>query len=111
MDDWREEILKRLASLKLPPAREAEIVEELAQHVEDRYQELLTVGAAEPEARRVALEELSDENLLARGLRQAEREVTQETAVPGGGGRGNLLASIWQDLRYGLRMLRSHPEC
>lgn len=32
MADWKEEIRKQLASLKLAPAREAAIVEELAQH-------------------------------------------------------------------------------
>jgi hypothetical protein len=35
MPDWKEEIAERLRSLRLPPAREAEIAEELAQHVED----------------------------------------------------------------------------
>ena len=42
-------------NLKLPPAREAEIVEEVAQHLEDRYQELVAGGATEAEARRSRL--------------------------------------------------------
>ena len=109
MHEWSQEILRRLASLKLPPAREAEIVEEVGQHLEDRYQELVADGATEEEARRVALEELSDEDLLARGLRRVEQEATQEPSVPGGGGRSNSLAGIWQDIRYGLRMLRKNP--
>jgi predicted permease len=108
MPDWKEEITRRLASLKLAPAREAEIVEEVAQHLDDRYQELVSGGATESEARRVALEELSEEDLLARGLRRVEQEVTQEPLVPAGEGRSNFLASIWQDLRYGLRMLRKN---
>ena len=40
MPDWNEQIRKQLAELNLPQAREAEIVEELAQHAEDRYREL-----------------------------------------------------------------------
>ena len=44
MREWKVEIRERLASLRLEPAREAEIVEELAQHVEDRYEELMTTG-------------------------------------------------------------------
>jgi hypothetical protein len=40
MVDWKHEITQRLAELKLEPTGEAEIVEELAQHLEDRYQEL-----------------------------------------------------------------------
>ena len=75
--------------MKLAPAREAEIVEEVAQHLEDRYQELVAGGATEDEARRLALEELSDENLLARGLRRVEQEAAQEPIVPGGGGGNN----------------------
>jgi hypothetical protein len=33
--DWKPHIRPRLASLRLSPAREAEIAEELAQHLED----------------------------------------------------------------------------
>ena len=51
MRDWSGEVLRRLASLNLPPAREAEIAEEVAQHLEDRYQELVAGGATEDEAR------------------------------------------------------------
>jgi len=40
--EWKDEIRKRIAELRLEPTREAEIVEELAQHLEDRFQELLT---------------------------------------------------------------------
>ena len=109
MADWKEEISRRLRSLKLRPAREAEIIEEVAQHLEDRYQELVAEGVTEEEARRVALEELSHEDLLARGLRQVEQEANPETVVPGGRAGKSLLESISQDLRYGLRMLGSNP--
>jgi hypothetical protein len=34
MPEWKDEIKNRLAGLNLAPAREAEIVEELAQHLE-----------------------------------------------------------------------------
>ena len=109
MPDWKEEITSRLATLNLAPAREAEIVEEVAQHLEDRYGELLASGTTEEEARRVALEELSEEDLLARGLRRVEHETNPEPLVPGGGGRGNFMATLWQDIRYGLRMLQQNP--
>jgi len=94
MPDWNEEITRRLRSLNLASAREAEIVEEVSQHLEDRYQELMTGGTKEDEARRLALEELSDEDLLARGLRRVEQGVPQELTVPGGGEGNSLLASI-----------------
>jgi putative ABC transport system permease protein len=58
MPEWKQEILKRLAGLKLEPAREAEIAEELSQHLEDRFRELVASGTEEAEARRLAQEEL-----------------------------------------------------
>ncbi len=109
MPDWKEEIARRLQALNLSPTREAEIVEEVAQHLEDRYRELVSGGSKEDEARRLALNELSDECLLAKGLRAVEQEAPQEPAVPGGGGGNNFLGSTWQDLRYGLRQLRRNP--
>jgi len=109
MPDWKQEIGKRLTDLKLAPIREAEIVEELAQHLDDRYRELLSGGAPEDEARRLTLEELSDQELLAKGLRRVEQQAPQEAIVPGGDGGHNLLGSIWQDVRYGLRQLRRNP--
>ena len=59
--------------MNLAPAREAEIVEELAQHAEDRYRELQSGGATEAETRRITLDELSGHDLLARELRGVER--------------------------------------
>jgi putative ABC transport system permease protein len=109
MPDWKPEITRRLESLKLAPEREAEIVEELAQHLDDRYRELVSGGATEDEARRLALEELSDEELLARGLRQVERQAAPEPIVPGGGSGGSFFESLWQDIRYGIRQLRRNP--
>jgi predicted permease len=109
MDKWRQEILKRLASLKLAPAREAEIVEEVAQHLEDRYQELLAAGATEEEARCAALEEVNEADILERGLRKVEQVAKDEPLTPGVDRGSNFLASVWQDLRYGLRLLRKNP--
>jgi predicted permease len=109
MPDWSEPIRKQLASLNLAPAREAEIVEELAQHAEDRYRELLSGGATEAEARRATLDEMGGHELLARGLRAVERADAPEPVVLGAGSRERLLAGLGQDLRYGFRTLRKNP--
>ena len=106
MPEWKKEIRQRLAELRLAPTRESEIVEELAQHLDDRYEDLLAAGAAEAEARRVALAELSGNDLLTRELRRVERPVLRE---PVAGGTGNVLADLGQDLRYGVRMMIKEP--
>ncbi|HTS78788.1 MAG TPA: hypothetical protein VMG40_21430 [Bryobacteraceae bacterium] len=46
MPDWTHLIRDRIASLHLTPAAEWDLTEELAQHLEDRYRELLAGGAA-----------------------------------------------------------------
>ena len=65
-------ICQRLAPLRLSPAREAEIVEELSQHLDDRYEELRAAatrrGAASAGAGGAANDTLARE---MRALRQA----------------------------------------
>lgn len=107
MPDWEQLIRQRLASLNLEPAREAEIVEELSQHLEDRYAEMLSGGATPEESLRAALAELSDSELLAQELRRVEGPVNPEPVVLGAG-RKNMISDLWQDLRYAVRSLRKH---
>jgi putative ABC transport system permease protein len=109
MPEWKEQIRQRLASLKLEPTREAAIVEELTQHLADCYAELLTGGANEEEAYRAALAELSESELLMRELRRVERRMNPEPIVLGTNRRRNMLADLWQDLRYGVRTLLKNP--
>ena len=109
MPNWKEEIRQRLAGSKLEPAREAEIVDELSQHLEDHYSESLAGGATPEEAHRAALAELRDNDSLHRELRRVESEVSQEPVVLGANRRINMLGGFWQDLRYGARMLAKTP--
>ena len=55
MPDWKQEIGRRLADLRIEPTREAAIIEELSQHLEDRYEELLSAGSSESDARQTVL--------------------------------------------------------
>ncbi len=107
--DWKQEIRQGLASLKLEPTREAEIVEELSQHLEDRHAESLSGGATPEEASRATLAELSDSELLAWELRRVERQTPQEPVTLGANRRSKMLGDLWQDIRYGLRTLRKSP--
>ena len=109
MPEWKQEISERLANLKLEPAREAEIVEELSQHLDDRYAELLANGATSEDASCAALAELSDAESMAEELRRVERQMPQEPIVWGTNRRSNMITSLWQDLRYGVRTLAKAP--
>src|SRR5262249_43004304 len=106
---WISEIRQRLAGLDLAPTREAAIVEELAQYLDDCYAELLASGATEAEAYQRTSAELSGSELLAHELRRAERQGPQEPIVLGTNRRTNMIADLWQDLRYGARMLLKQP--
>jgi len=89
--------------------REAAIVEELAQYLEDYCAELLAGGATEAEAYRQTLTELDGSELLAHELRRAERRITPEPIVLGTNRRANMMTDLWQDLRFGARMLLKQP--
>ncbi|HEY7181909.1 MAG TPA: ABC transporter permease [Blastocatellia bacterium] len=110
MPEWKREIIERLAALKLEPAREAEIVEELSQHLEDRYAESLGCGATPEEAYLAALAELSAGATLQRELRRVERQVAPEPIVFGTNRRRNMVADLWQDLSYSARTLWKTPS-
>src|SRR5215510_13415539 len=109
MPEWKQEIRQRLASLHLEPSREAAIIEELAQYLDDHYAELLADGATEVDAYRQTLTELQGSELLAHELQRAERQVAPEPLVLGTNLRTNMIADLWQDLRFGARMLAKKP--
>jgi putative ABC transport system permease protein len=109
MPDWKEEIRRRLLSLGLAPTREAEIVEELSQHLEDRYEQLLQSGSSLDEAYQTSLTELVASDLLARELRRVHRAVNQNPIQPGQQRRTNIVTDVGQDLRYGFRTLVKNP--
>ena len=84
MPEFRDEIRKRLAPLRLEGTREAAIVEELGQHLEDRHAELKGRGTSEQQAYDTVLAELDERDLLTKGLRRMERQPRFEP-VPAGG--------------------------
>jgi len=92
MPDWKAIVRERLAGLGLRGAREAEIVEELAQDLEERYGELRAQGLPETDARRRAEEVLGHSELLTAPL---------EPAAP--------LCGFRHDVRLALRNMRARP--
>ena len=109
MPDWKQEINRLLENLRIDPAREASIVEELRQHLEDRYEELLLAGNSESDARRTVLEELEGSELLATALPPAMRNSANSAPPPAALPSGNLLNDLLRDVRYGLRSMGKAP--
>jgi putative ABC transport system permease protein len=108
MPRWEAEIRARVRAAGLEPARELEIVRELEQHLEDRYAELIALGATPADAAERALDELRDHALMTRDLAQVERLESAAT-VPGEAPRGSIFSGFGQDVRYGVRTLRASP--
>jgi len=108
MPDWRSEIRVFLADLQMDPARESEIVEELSQHLSDRYVELVSSGTACDEARTSLIAELREGELAAR-LGPVLKAVRPSPAPPPDP-PGRLLAAFTNDLRYAVRLLRLNPS-
>ena len=99
------EVRTRLSSLRLSPTREAEIVDELSQHLDERYRELISGGAAPDEASRLALAEFRSNEMLAQQmapLRQSRVDPPLTPAAP----TGRVLGDLLQDLRYAVRIFR-----
>src|SRR5215510_15948827 len=109
MPDWKQEIGRRLAGSELEPPREAVIIEELAQYLDDCYAELLAGGMTPAEAECQTRAELNGDELLARELRRAERQIARDPVALGTNEGTNMIADIWQDLRFGARMLLKTP--
>ena len=118
MPDWKQIVREHLAPLQIPPERELEIVEELAQDLEAVYEDALARGATEPEAYARALREAADWRVLECELSRVERPVAYrvlqqpiEFTEPAARIRrgGICMESLLQDLRYGLRTLLKNP--
>src|SRR5918996_2639010 len=114
--DFRRYVRERLPALKV--VREEEIVEELAQHLDDVYREGLTSGLDDGAALARAtatLPKAADE--LAAALRTASRSPTNRTAdawrahlnEPPRRLGGPMLTGFRRDLRYALRTLLREP--
>jgi putative ABC transport system permease protein len=109
MPDWKEEVRARLRGLRVSPVNEAEIVEELAQHLDDVYRRVLASGATEGDAKRAAFNELTTEHSLLNELQRSQYRAPAEIPVAGEARSLNVLADFLQDLRFAVRMLRKSP--
>lgn len=105
--NWKEVVRQQIAGASLPPTRELEIVEELSQHLSDRYQELLASGVVEAEAYNRVTAELPAHELIQQLHRLETTPVDPPTL--GGPGKISFFATLVFDVRYALRLLRLNP--
>lgn len=101
--------MERLKGLDVRPEQEAEIVEELAQHLDDHLNERVAAGESTDQARASALAALDAPGELSRrlaGIVERPRLMLPSAGPPA---RGRWFTARWQDLRYAVRSLRRAP--
>jgi putative ABC transport system permease protein len=108
MPDWTNDLRSRLSSLRLSPTREAEIVDELSQHLDDRYDELIAGGASPADAARLALADFQSDDVLAQRMASLRQGHATPPTTPGAT-TGFLVGDLWLDLRSAVRTFWRQP--
>ena len=108
MPEWASEVRARLSSVRLSPAREAEIVEELSQHLDDRWRELVAEGQTPDAARQLALGEFRGTEVLGRYMAPLRQSQWADPAPPAAS-RTFSWEGLIADLRQAVRALRAAP--
>jgi len=113
MPDWKKILREQLAALALPPVQAEDVLEELAGDLEERYQRALRRGATPEQAQAEALAEIAAPEKLAVEIRTAQGPQATPPQPAGAqsrsGGFVMMLQDLWQDIRYGARMLAKTP--
>ena len=111
MPDWRAIVVSNLKDVDLGPSVLEEVASELANHLEDRYEQFLAQGVIEADAHRFVLEETPDWRELGENIRRTrnrEDRMNRRTRIlwlPGlvAFASASLLLMILQ------RLITSHP--
>src|SRR5687767_3338782 len=108
--NWRQLVRARLTDASIDritgnPAHDEDIVEELAQHLAQRFDDHVARRIPDTQALDLALAELAEPTTLARALRDAARPRRIAPVPPIVGGRPSMWNDFAQDLRYGARVL------
>ncbi len=122
MPDWKSYVRERLPALGLSGPREREVVEELAQQLEQAYAEALAENLGPHQAAERAIAQFADWPALAAEIRRAElpgketiarhvpehwKSAATEQHVRTRWG-GSMVADFVHDLRFAFRMLRKN---
>ena len=108
MPDWRAFVSHRLHEAGQRDEIDAATVEELAAHLQDRYDELCATGMPDEQAGETTLREWADDE-WRNAARREPPSARRARAVPDMGTSDNLLTDFWRDLRYGCRLFRRNP--
>ena len=115
---WTAFVRERLRLSGVRPAREAEIVEDLARQLDDAYRDAIASGNDASTARAAAMRQISDWAALSKEISDSElQKMSQMSAWQNAAeerdlrkhGRFSWLTDLRQDVLYGLRMLRKRP--
>ena len=111
MPDWKREIEKRLRKSDTLLGVDHAVLEELAQHLEDRYAELLASGLEGRAARAAVLAELENLEGVPAKLPASKRDPAGRDSGPAAGtpASGHLFVDFGRDLRHGWRVIRKSP--
>jgi putative ABC transport system permease protein len=108
MRDWHALVRDRLGALPLDPARDSDIVDELAQHIAQHHADLVASGVDDGSALAQVLAPLADRERVIREIARADRPRTSMPAPPPAA-RGQLVADFVADARYAARLLHRSP--
>ncbi|HEX6944147.1 MAG TPA: ABC transporter permease [Gemmatimonadaceae bacterium] len=104
--DWRGLVRAAIPDrITSDPAHDEDIVEELAQHLAQRFDEHLARGIPRDRALELAIAELAAPDSLARSIRESARQRPIAPVPPITGGKPSMWNDFLQDLRYGTRVL------
>src|SRR5262245_36623724 len=119
MPDWRGYVRERLRLPGLRAEREVEIVEDLAQQLEDHYRGVLARGASEAEALAATEREVQDWDALAREITRsdARRRLPVDQRVlnrlddrrSAGAKAAGIAPQLVADLLHGIRLAYKNP--
>src|SRR5215469_3221168 len=117
MPDWKKYVRQNLYLRNFRSGREAEIVDDLAQQLEDAYRDGLSTGLSAIEAEEFAHEHIADWEALSRHLAQSQQgkmdplerlqSRIDDSRVRNRG--RSLFAGLPQDLLLAVRMMRKSP--
>ena len=120
MPDWLPYVRRHLTLQGVDPHRHSDVVEELAQQLEDFHHDAVSSGASEQDATRLTQEQIPDWETLVEHIARTEARTIRSrltaadrAAATGslshGRGRWTMLEDLFGDLRYGLRVAARSP--